>query len=691
MLGKEIMRRSEIIYDDTDIKTVLNLDPDKDYINEEEDIEYICPKHGKQKRKIKQHLEKKGCFECQYDNKSKKTKGKDLLGEFYKRFGEDVFDYPDIEEDRVYSSREKIKIVCFKHGEFTRQIREHNTKAKICDKCKLEDGGKDFKKKQFKERLRNENYEMYKITDFSETVFEGLTNFMYVRCKKHDTINKIQPRSLLSKNSNGCSKCRSEKLLKSRRSNNKVYNVEDIFNIYKQKGNLLNTATKYLENLNLEQRKELFLMISKHNFGNKYDYSLIEKEKNNFKSRDKVTLICKEHNVEFKQNISHHYKGRLGCDKCKKDNVSKSISDSYRFSKRTDIKPEELIKEVDNENFKDNEIRKIVRLMNFEDKGKYYRLLGKKIKGDKYNYDKLVYNGDSVQVTITCKKHGDFKQVIYDHFFQDHNCNKCSKIVSKQELKLSNDLEKYFTVKNSLRRIFEDKRKEIDIFIKDINLGIEINGLRWHSNDIKKEDENNFARYHQFSKMNESECLGIKLLNFYDDEINIKKNEISYSKIMKEILLFNNSFNIKNIDLKDLEMKKISYNFIKKFYKKHSLEFFNEEDKNYRGIFYKGYIVSVFSFNNKNECHNYSTNYNLNEDIDLILDAYPNTIFNIRSDSYNRYKFQDYGFITINKTLPQYRNFNKKGLTKNRYKRLEKRDTNNPNRIYDCGRTIMIY
>src|SRR5699024_6598666 len=136
-------------------------------------------------------------------------------------------------------------------------------------------------------------------------------------------------------------------------------------------------------------------------------------------------------------------------------------------------------------------------------------------------------------------------------------------------------------------------KKEIDIFIEDIGLGIEVNGLRWHSNIIRDE---HYAKTHQKEKMNIMENKGYKLINLYEDQY-FNKNEHrenQYNKILKEILLFGD----KNLTISkeiesNLEIRKISYKQIKECYKNHSLDFFNKEDKFYRGIFHKGILITV--------------------------------------------------------------------------------------------------
>ena len=108
----------------------------------------------------------------------------------------------------------------------------------------------------------------------------------------------------------------------------------------------------------------------------KYDYS-----KSDFKNvTDKATIICPIHG-EFKQAFNMHLLGQ-GCKKC------------YGNEKMT---KEEFLNKA------------------------------KKIHNDKYDYSKIELTGNNKSyVTITCKKHGDFKQKINCHLNGD-GCPKCSK------------------------------------------------------------------------------------------------------------------------------------------------------------------------------------------------------------------------------------------------------------------------
>ena len=49
------------------------------------------------------------------------------------------------------------------------------------------------------------------------------------------------------------------------------------------------------------------------------------------------------------------------------------------------------------------------------------------VHGDKYNYDKVIYDGCSKKVIITCPIHGDFMQLPGNHVSLKQGCDKCAR------------------------------------------------------------------------------------------------------------------------------------------------------------------------------------------------------------------------------------------------------------------------
>ncbi len=105
----------------------------------------------------------------------------------------------------------------------------------------------------------------------------------------------------------------------------------------------------------------------------RYDYSKVECHG----SEDFVTIICPVHG-EFKQKAEYHLYGN-GCPKC----FGTPKSNTQEFIKKA-----------------------------------------KKIYGDKYDYSKSDYKGSKIKLIITCKKHGDWL-VSPNAFLRGSECPKC--------------------------------------------------------------------------------------------------------------------------------------------------------------------------------------------------------------------------------------------------------------------------
>ena len=136
-------------------------------------------------------------------------------------------------------------------------------------------------------------------------------------------------------------------------------------NCYKCAGNYIPTTEEWITKAN-----------DIHN--NTYDYSKVDYKKCDIK----IYIICKIHG-EFLQTPNSHLQG-YGCSKC-----------AGCYSPTT----EEWIENA------------------------------KKIRGDKYIYDKVNYKTSQDKIIIICKEHGEFLQVPSSHL-QGHDCSKCAYFIS---------------------------------------------------------------------------------------------------------------------------------------------------------------------------------------------------------------------------------------------------------------------
>jgi len=108
------------------------------------------------------------------------------------------------------------------------------------------------------------------------------------------------------------------------------------------------------------------------------------------------------------------------------------------------------------------------------------------------NNIKILNNGDVV-IYGMCNKHKSFKinkQNLFNRlkYGVENICTKCNKISGSNKIK-ENEIVEFISnlnikyVRNNRKLL---KNKEIDIYLEDYNIGIEFNGLYWHSSNFMK-------------------------------------------------------------------------------------------------------------------------------------------------------------------------------------------------------------
>ena len=224
--------------------------------------------------------------------------------------------------------------------------------------------------------------------------------------------------------------------------------------------------------------KKRFLVKAKRIHKNKYSYEKV----NYLKSQIPVIIICPIHG-EFQQTPAQHLAGS-GCSKC---GILKLRIQNSRTTK-------EFIEEAI------------------------------KIHHNCYDYSKVKYINKQTNIIIKCPEHGQFLQTPHHHL-RGQGCPRC-------QLSLTHLNLKRYINKLGFTAIINDREQlsplEIDIWVPEVRLGIEIHGLYWHSH--KNMENRGQIRRHQ-NKMNLAKDANIKLLQFWcEPELEDKKN-IVYSMI----------------------------------------------------------------------------------------------------------------------------------------------------------------
>ncbi len=128
-----------------------------------------------------------------------------------------------------------------------------------------------------------------------------------------------------------------------------------------------------------------------------------------------------------------------------------------------------------------------------------------------------------------CKKNHSWQAAIYTRT-KGHGCPFCRSSTSLNELIIFSELSYVF--QNAIHRYIKDKN-EIDIFLPDVGIGVEYDGLRWHiENDEKDRNKN---KYFQRSGIEIIRIRQKGLPKITDDDIIVEK-KIDAKAIINDLL-----------------------------------------------------------------------------------------------------------------------------------------------------------
>ena len=231
------------------------------YVNPETKVIITCKKHGDFEQTPFAHLSGQGCPKCAGRGLSQN----EIIERFRSVHG-DKYDYSKVVFTRM---RDKVCIICPKHGEFWQTPDKHYKQGQGCPSCG------NIKKNQGRKTsidafIRNAKAVHGDKYDYSKVSFNTMHDKVTIICPEHGEFNQLAYDHL---GGHGCTKCAIEKSRLTK--DDFVRRANDIHN-------------------------------------GKYDYSKSDVQ-NSF---DKLTIICPIHG-EFKQNAGTHLKG-CGCPACGK-------------------------------------------------------------------------------------------------------------------------------------------------------------------------------------------------------------------------------------------------------------------------------------------------------------------------------------------------------------------------------------
>lgn len=406
--------------------------------------------------------------------------------------------------------------------------------------------------------------------DYSKFVYTGMNNKSIIICPEH---GEFEMTANAHKKGQGCPKCaiaaRSEKrtmtneefIRRAKEVHGDRYDYsktmyikakDKITIICPKHGEFEQTAHQHLTGNGCplcynDRRHEIRLkpaediIASFHDtHGNKYDYSKVEYV--NYST--KVCIICPEHG-EFWQSPAQHINGQ-GCPKC----------GTLQRAEKRKIGTEEFVRRA------------------------------RDVHGYKYNYDKTNYNTAEEDVIITCPKHGDFMQRPHTHL-DGCGCPQCAHEIktSGGEHEIRDFISSIYKGKivTSYRKAFRGKM-EIDIYLPELNVGFEYDGLFWHNE--RNQDEP--AKYH-LNKTNMCAEHGIQLYHIFEDEWIYKK------EIVKSMIAVRVGTVSERVFARNCEIREVSKQEATEFLDRNHLQGNVGSFVRY-GLFHNGELVSIMTF-----------------------------------------------------------------------------------------------
>ena len=211
---------------------------------------------------------------------------------------------------------------------------------------------------------------------------------------------------------------------------------------------------------------------------------------------------------------------------------------------------------------------------------------------EKYNINILKVNGDFFEILCNeCKKVFEIKtQQLYNRIkVKTTICTECNPIGSEFASGYEIQLQK-FIKENYFEEIIINKRNiiypyELDIYIPELKLAFEFNGVYWH-NELYKT-----TNYHK-EKSDLCEEKGIQLIHIWEDDW-LYKQDIVKSMILNKINKVNNKIFARKCKIKEVESK-ISKDFLNN---NHIQGFIGSPIR--LGLYYNDELVSLMTFGKK--------------------------------------------------------------------------------------------
>jgi hypothetical protein len=168
-----------------------------EYKSAKEKVVIKCLNHGQFTQTPNSHLRGSGCYKCgrNFVENSRKLDTK----EFIKRAKEIHGDRYNYEKSEYVGYKNKITIICLKHGEFNQQVRKH-LEGQNCKRCTSDN--LTLSNEEFIKRAKEIHGDRY---NYEKSEYTGINNDLIITCLIHGNFKQKPTKHINSKR--GCKKC----------------------------------------------------------------------------------------------------------------------------------------------------------------------------------------------------------------------------------------------------------------------------------------------------------------------------------------------------------------------------------------------------------------------------------------------------------------------------------------------------
>jgi hypothetical protein len=371
-------------------------------------------------------------------------------------------------------------------------------------------------------------------------------------------------------------------------------------------------------------------------------------------SHQKITAVCdvcgNEKIIVYHKYLENEKRcGYYGCKPC--SNEKRKITSIERFGVDNYMKTEECKKMVADNNMKKYGVKTTLLEKNTKD------------KIDKTIFD--IYGVDNILSSKTIIEKS--RKTMFEKYGEKYYRTSGKEL---EILSFLNENCKYKILQNNTTVI----NKELDMYIAELNLAVEFNGIYWHSDRYKTKD------FH-WKKTELCEQNNVNLIQIWEDDW-IYRQEIVKSMLLNKLNKTENKIFARKCQIKEIN----NNDLIKKFLiKNHIQGFVGSQIK--LGLFYNNELVSLMTFGKQRKsmgsnyvedsfellrfCNKLNTNVvgGASKLFTYFIKKYePNEIISYANRCWsmgNMYK--KLGFELIKKTSPNYHYFDRKCHRYNRF------------------------